>query len=182
MYKILTISADYPENIWFQYDRDSSPNHLIFKRGIYFADITVKPIFKLNTKKNIETVLKYDWLWSDGPNFINQRLANYFKLNFNDDIQLISADVWINDIQISEYMIPNILNAVSCIDMNKSEYDLLFDDMPDGPKNFKKYKFIDNSLGEHKVCRSKEQLTTIVVTCDFAAACNKFNIKGVDFV
>ncbi len=182
MYYLLSISDNYPENLWFKYDRKVSPNHLKFKMGQVYSSETIKPVFRLNKKINNKKFAQFDWFWSDGPNFVSPRLVDYFQNQMSDDIQLIDADVWINDVLFQDYKIPNILHSIRCIDLAKSDFEFLINDESDGPKNFNKYILTNDSLGMHKICRASEQLTTIVVQESFAIDCKELKVNGLDFL
>lgn len=53
------------------------------------------------------------------------------------------------------FFVMNVLNVVSCLDMEKSEYRPLIKSLPDGPMKLLSIKYIPNSLNGHHLVRMK---------------------------
>lgn len=181
-YYVLSVSDDYPDNYYFEYDHSSSPNYLSFRSGVLFNKSSSEPTFRSSAKVNVDRLMSYDFFMSDGGDFISSKFADLI-LNFAPhDVQLINADVYVGNKNIKGFKIPNITSLVSCIDMKKSIFKPVIKSDPDGPKSFTRYEFIEGSLGSHKIVRCKEDLETIVVSEDFVRECKSSGIKGVAFL
>ncbi|WBS02558.1 hypothetical protein OU994_30700 [Pseudoduganella sp. SL102] len=182
MYYVLSVNDDYPERYWFEYDHDNSPSYLSFQSGMMVEELSAQPVFRINKKISVDRLMDFDFLVSDGGYFISAKFANLMLNIAGDDVQIIEADVYIYGKKIAEYYIGNIVNLVACVDMERSTYRPLIKSDPEGPKKFTRYEFIENSLGSHKIMRSKESPLTIVVSEDFKQACISSGIKGVAFL
>jgi hypothetical protein len=182
MYYVTSVSENYPDSYWFEYDHDKSPDYLSFQSGSIITNIDTRPVFKLNKNISKKKLLEFDFLMSDGGDFISQKFANLIKSISPDDVQIIEADCFLNETPIGPYFIANILNIIPCADMTKSSYRPLMRNSANGPFKFTSIVFIENSLNGHLIVRCKEDPETIVVSDAFVQACKDNNIRGVAFL
>ncbi|WBS02555.1 hypothetical protein OU994_30680 [Pseudoduganella sp. SL102] len=182
MYYVLSVSDDYPDSYWFKYDHDNSPSYLSFQSGEAVDQPKRPPLFTLDKKISIARFLGFDFLMSDGGDFISAKFADLMRNLAAGDVQIIEASVYVNGEKMNGFCIGNIANLVSCVDMEKSIYKPLLKSCPDGPIKFTRFEFIDNSLNDHKIVRCKEDPQTIVVSEDFMQACKSAGIRGVEFL
>ena len=172
--------GNYPDSYWFKYDSTVVASYKFIEcKEIQFN----KPlVFKLEKKVSEKRLLSYDIYFSDGPVFISPRLANLLSNNqdFLHDVQLIEATIIVNGRSYSGYKVLNILRLISCIDMNKSEYEPILDDYPDGPKKFYKMVFKENINEQFCMARCEESEGRIVISESLRQFFIKNKVKGID--
>ena len=172
--------GNYANSYWFQYDSTVVANY----EFLQCKEIQLnKPlVFKLENKVSEKRLLSYDFYFSDGPEFISPRLANLLSNNqdFLHDVQLIEATIIVNGRSYSGYKALNILRLISCIDMNKSEYEPILDDYPDGPKKFYKMVFKENINEQFCMARCEESEGRIVISESLRQFFIKNKVKGID--
>lgn len=178
----MSVSEDYPESYWFEYDHEYSPDFLSFQNGTYVDNIETPPVFSIKKNISAKKLGEFDFLMSDGGDFISKKFANLINDISPADVQLIEAKVFIKNDFFGIYFIPNILNIIPCANMEKSSYKPVLRSAPNGPIKFTKTVFIDNSLGEHLIVRCQEDPETIVVSEAFVQACKSNKILGVNFL
>ncbi|WP_338771745.1 DUF1629 domain-containing protein [Massilia sp. METH4] len=182
MYYVLSISDDYPESYWFNYDHGGSPNYLLFHAGKRFESLETPPVFRLDRQIGDERLSRLDFLMSDGGDFVSLKFAELMRTVAAKDVQLIEADVYVAGKKLLGYHIANIAHLVECIDMKNSAYTPLFRSDPGGPIKFSRMEFVDDGLKSHTIVRCKEDPMTIVVSEQFVQACRSAGIKGVEFL
>lgn len=182
MYYCLAIDETYPESYWFKYDHQASPDYLLFQQGNAVSNLKSAPIFSLQSKISLDRLLRFDYFMSDGLPFISKRFSDLVKKIAPDDIQLIDAEVWVNKHKIEGCTVPVITNLTPCVDMKRSKFEPIFDDIPDSPIEVSFIEFIKGSLGTHLITRPKEAPTKIVVSEIFKQHLKDAEIKGVAFL
>jgi uncharacterized protein DUF1629 len=182
MYYKWTVSDDYADSYWFEYDKKESPDHLIFKQGKFIDRLEGKPKFKLNKKVSLKKLLAFDCFMSDGPQFVSPRFAGLLSSIAPNDVQLFDAEVYVGDTRLEGYKVPNITHLAPCLDKEKSDYEPLLSYMPDGPIRINKIVYIPDCMGSHVIARLLEDNLTIIVQEVVVRACEKEKIKGVAFV
>ena len=154
---------------------ETSPSYLLFRKGVYYSEINHRPLLYMN--KNISNFEQYDFLESgNGPFLVSPKLAMILDEIAKDDVQLIDADIKINDEVLGGYKIPNIITVISCLDTQNASYQKTSTGI-----TILKMKCIDNSLGNHKIVRMKEDIGTIIVNGDIVNSCKKNKVKGIKF-
>ena len=172
--------GNYPDSYWFQYDSTVVANYEFIECKEIQSN---KPlVFKLEKKVSEKRLLSYDFYFSDGPDFISPRLANLLSNNqdFLHDVQLIDATITVNGRSYSGYKVLNILRLISCIDMNKSEYEPILDDYPDGPMRFFKIVFKEDIKEQFCMARCEESEGIIVISESLRQFFIKNKVKGID--
>lgn len=182
MYYVLSVSDDYPENYWFEYDHGKSPSYLSFQKGEVVSSLDTSPVFRIDRKISEKRLLQFDLFMSDGGDFVSRKFSDLLRSVAQEDVQLIEAEVYLNSQKIEGCNIPNIVHLISCVDMEKSKYKPLLKSDPDGPLKFTRFEFIENSLKSHKIVRCKEDPQTIVVSEEFVKGCESAGIQGVEFL
>ena len=172
--------GNYPDRYWFQYDSTVVASY----EFIECKEIQInKPlVFKLKDKVSEKRLFSYDFYFSDGPEFISPRLANLLSNNqdFLHDVQLIDATIIVNGCSYSGYKVLNILRLISCIDMNKSEYEPILDDYPDGPMRFFKIVFKEDINEQFCMARCEESEGRIVMSESLRQFFINNKVKGID--
>ena len=182
MYYVLDISEKYPDSHWLNYDHQNSPDHLLFKSGKKVTDPLSEIKFTLNGANHLNSLQKFDVLFSDGPILFSSKLACLVDEISPNDVQFFPALIKTEEKDLIGYKVANIINAVPCIDLQNSDYRPLLRSHPNGPLKFKRYEFLPNSLGTHNIVRAKEKLETIVASEQFRIACKENKIFGFDFL
>ncbi|OCG16908.1 hypothetical protein A9G09_02170 [Gilliamella sp. wkB292] len=172
--------SNYPNSYWFQYDSTVVDLYEFLQcKKIQ----TNKPlVFKLKDKVSEKRLFSYDIYFSDGPEFISPRLANLLSNNedFLHDVQLIDAIIIVNGRSYSGYKVLNFLRLISCIDMNKSEYEPILDDYPDGPMKFYNIVFKENINEQFCMARCEESIGRIVMSESLRQFFINNKVKGID--
>lgn len=181
MYYTLSVADCYPDSYWFEYDHKSSVDYLEFRLGHPVAAES-KLIFRTKRKLDPKKLQSFDFLMSDGGDFISSKFSALLKENCPSDVQLIRAAVYSDEENIGEFFVANILNIIRCVDMQKSSYKALMKSDPNGPIKFSKIEFIPNSLQDHMIVRCKEDPETIIVSEKFMEICQDNGIHGVVFL
>lgn len=180
--KLLSPANDYPENYWFLYDHENSVDHLNFYECKKVEISKRLPRMTLKSKVSLKAIRMYDYLFSDGPDFISTKLAEVINSSsLKDDLQLIPLEVTINGDCYDDYFVINYLKAENAFDMSKSEYKPLIKSMPDGPKKFGKIALLDEDP-ESLMFRAAESNSHIVASDEVVAIFKENSVKGVDFL
>ena len=172
--------GNYPNSYWFQYDSTVVDLYEFLQCKKIQSN---KPlVFKLEKKVSEKRLLSYDFYFSDGPEFISPRLANLLSNNqdFLHDVQLIDATIIVNGRSYSGYKALNFLRLISCIDMNKSEYEPILDDYPDGPMKFYKMVFKEDINEQFCMARCEESIGRIVMSESLRQFFINNKVKGID--
>ena len=177
---IFEISDDYPKNFWFQYKTSMVPSLSLKK----CKELKIKEslLFKIEKKISVKKLFSFDFYYSDGPDFISPRLANLLSDNkeFLKDVQLIDANIIVNDCIYTGYKVLNILRMISCIDLNKSDSEPIIDYLPDGPKWFNKIVFKQDVIEDFYIASCKESHGHIVMSDKLRQFFIEKNVKGID--
>ncbi len=176
MYYIWCITNKYPNSYWLKYDRENSPNYLMFL-GNDSVNLpkNSRVIFVLDEKVSLNSFLRYDYVMSDAVPLMSKRLASLITNSKNDDVQLIAADVYYRGGIIGEYYIPIFLNIIDCIDKNKSIFNQMIGD-------YTSISFKPDSLGDKMIVKAKGlELWWPIVQEDIVKICYKNKVKGIDF-
>jgi hypothetical protein len=176
------ISEDYPGSYWFEYDRAVSPDHMLFLHGKPLDRLASRPTFRLDRSVSLRRLSTFDCLHSDGAIVVSARFADLLSAVAADDVQLFEADVYVRDVQIEGYKVPNISHLVPCLDMETADYEPLLSYLPDGPIRINKAAYVPASLGDRVVVRMLEDNTKIIAQRKLVAACEAARIKGIAFV
>jgi Immunity protein family (Imm11) len=173
MYYVWTISSDFPNLYWLEYDSANNPDYLdFFNSEILEFKKEVK--FYLNRKASIDKFKSFDYIKSDAIPIVSNKLAEIIRQETSEDVQLIEVKVFQENNFVDTYFIPNVLNIIDCIDPQKSIKDE-FDD-------YMKLTFKPKGLGNHKIVKAEGYRDwDFVVDESFVNACNKAKIKGIDF-
>ncbi|MFK3908536.1 hypothetical protein ACI2KD_10795 [Pseudomonas monteilii] len=133
--KMLMGSDDYPEHYWLKYDRDANPDYFKFSGGERCEGISKALKFHLKGRVSMSSFLQYDFLSSDGPDVMTEKLARILENACPAGIQLVPVEVISNGKTWSGYYVVNILNIDKAFDMDRCVYCPLLKSMPEGPKN-----------------------------------------------
>lgn len=180
--KLLEPAENYPEKYWLSYDHEDCIDHLKFQEGqrIVAEPLSVK--FLLKNKVSLNSIRKYDYLFSDGPDVVSSRLANIFQeMNLMEDIQLVQASVMINGNWYDDYFAVNYMAVESAFDMEKSIFKPLIKSMPNGPKRFSNI-VLSSAAPVHSVFRASESMSRIIVSDQVADFIKSKLVVGICFV
>jgi len=179
---LIEISDSYPETYWLQYDAEIYPDALLLKKGrkVNAAEFS-HACLDADPKASMERLLKYDYLFSVGPDLVSERLARILLSSKEESVQLIPTKIRQKEKLYQGYYIVNYLVAKESFDMEKCEWRPLLDSMPDGPRYFTKMVLSESEV-EGSIFRSKENLSEIVVTDDFANKIKNAGIKGIKLI
>jgi hypothetical protein len=181
VYYVLDISDEYPDSLLCSYINDQSPPAFLFTQAKPITSLESPPVFKFKKNVNLKKVLEFDF-FNSGADLISPKFSNLLKEIAPDDVQLIDAVVWINDQKVEGFKVMNILQTVSCIDVEKSEtYHMLPND-PSSPLVISSPSFRNGALTTSMLARAAEDIKkTIVVSDSFIKSCVAANIRGIEF-
>lgn len=182
MYYVLTISDEYPERFVFKYDYKNSPPAHLFMQASRIGELTTPPVYRLNGKIKLNQLMEFDFFMG-GPDLISEKFSKLIQLIARDDVQLIDAEIWLNDKRIDGFKVMNVLNKVNCIDMEKSVTRRMLKSDPSSPIVVDKPVFMDGSLTSNMIARAYEDvIKTTIVSESFIQACKDNGINGVEFL
>ena len=172
--------CNYANRYWFEYVSTGDDYYELLQCKKIQSNNPI--VFKLKDKVSEKRLLSYDFYFSSGPDFISPRLANLLSNNqdFLHDVQLIDATITVNGHSYSGYKVLNILRLISCIDMNKSEYEPILDDYPDGPMRFFKIVFKEDINEQFCMARCEESEGIIVISESLRQFFIENKVKGID--
>ncbi|MGY5954929.1 imm11 family protein [Kosakonia sp. AX9b] len=176
----LKISLGYPNKYWFEYKH---PNILAsdFLKGAEF-DLSERFNFYLKNRVSEKSLFSYDFYFSDGPLVISPRLVSVLlgANEFLSGIQLLDATMHINNAEYSGYKVLNVIDAISCIDMERSDSQLILSYLPNGPRKFNKIVFKNGISENFSLARCQEHNSSLVISQSFRDFLLNKNAKGID--
>lgn len=87
--KLLVPEQSYPEKYWFYYDHGKGAEYLSFMDCKNITSSRV-PVYRLKGCVSLKRVRVYDYLFSDGPSFVSERLvAAMVDLGLQSDLQFV---------------------------------------------------------------------------------------------
>jgi len=179
---LIDISDSYPESYWLDYDAKKFPDPLLFKRGKAVDMTDFSHVYlSANPKASIERVLKYDYLFSNGPDVVSEKFAKILTESNKDSIQLIPAKIKHGKYFGGGFYIINYLITRKSFDMGRCEYSPVIRAMPDSPKKFTKISLLDSNE-TNLIFRAEEDFFEIIVTDDLAQKIKDSSIKGIKLV
>jgi len=179
---LIDISDSYPESYWLDYDAKKFPDPLLLKCG-KAVDITEfsNVYLNANPKVSIERVLKYDYLFSSGPDIVSEKLAKILTKHNKKPIQLIPVKIKHRECFSGGFYMINYLSTKKSFDMERCECTPVIRTMPDGPKKFTRIVLL-NTNENNSIFRAEEDFFEIVVTDDLAKKIKDSSIKGIKLV
>ncbi|WPN57898.1 imm11 family protein [Pseudomonas sp. P9_31] len=178
---LLDITENYSEAYWFKYEQTISPDHLLFISGEKQPTPTTTPTFKNNKKISKTRLLSFDLFQSDTLEFVSSKMAHVLR-SYENDVQIFPADVYLKEEKLNDFFVFNVVQTLSCIDMNYSEYKPMFSFMPDGPIAFSTIKSLPSTaLSGHDIVRAKESPQRLFVSERFKQHCEAAQLKGLRF-
>lgn len=179
--KILSFPDNYPEKYWFSYAHEDSIDHLKFYECKTLPVSGPPAKMKLKPKVSLSAIRQYDYLSSDGPDFISSRFATAIRASwFAKEVQLINIHVEINGEAYHDYFIINPLASEAAFDMNRSTHKPLIRSMPNGPKSFSTIILL-NTQPEKSIFRAAEKNSHIIISDEAAEYLKAQLLKGVEF-
>ncbi len=142
---------------------------------------------KINIKENIlylvdkidAYISSYDILPTIGAILVSEKFKNTFLELSDKELQFIPAII--KDEKGNEnnnFFALNILNIISCMDMEKS----VTEKTRYGTIKIKKLVFTPNSLNNLDIIRMEEHNSYVIVTEKFKKRCEEANLKGIEFI
>ncbi|WP_144936680.1 imm11 family protein [Pseudomonas alabamensis] len=176
--KMLMGSDDYPERYWLKYDRDVNPDYFKFSGGERCEGASKSLKFHLKGRVSMSSFLRYDFLSSDGPDVMTEKLARILENACPAGIQLVPAEVISNGKAWSGYYVVNILNIDKAFDMDRCVYSPLLKSMPEGPKKFERISLLSSSP-KHDIFLAEEDRARVIVSDALAQRLATAQLKGV---
>jgi hypothetical protein len=173
---LLTIAHDYPDSLWLQYDWKKSPDHLLFYACKRLDPRRVAPVVGLRSRASVQRFRSFDYLVSDGPDFVSERFANLLRRLASSDVQLIEATVRQGGKSIGKLYVPNMLHHIDFIDRRRSVVE---DEDENIGTTYRKICYKPGSLGKHAIAKDSDSLHgNILVSETLARACREQNLLG----
>ena len=179
--KIMIPNDEYPEKYWLKYDHEKNPSHLEFFLAKKLEAFDRPIVFSVKSKVSLANFKKFDFLYSDGPILVSERVSKILRDNCPDEIQLFPVIVNVNDESLTDYAILNILKSEEAFDLDSCVYVPLIKSMPDGPKRFKKIALQDKLSSAH-IFRASENRGSVIFSEKLAQIFTDASVKGVEFV
>lgn len=179
--KIMIPNDEYPEKYWLKYDHEKNPSHLEFFLAKKLEAFDRPIVFSVKSKVSLANFKKFDFLYSDGPILVSERVSKILRDNCPDEIQLFPVIVNVNGESLTDYAILNILKSEEAFDLDSCVYVPLIKSMPDGPKRFKKIALQDKLSSAH-IFRASENRGSVIFSEKLAQIFIDASVKGVEFV
>lgn len=132
---VVQISDAYPESYWFKCEILTGQDAIELKKGVK-VDGVWNVELRLDTRSSLDRVLGFDFLFSDGPNFISPKLYDILVEAEVSGLQFIDADVYIQGKAYKGYKILNFTHSLAAFDEEKSKSEPLLSYVPDGPRKY----------------------------------------------
>lgn len=175
MYYFISVSKDYPNSYWLEYDRSTDLESVIFLSNNRIFPLKSTPIFFIRKKISVNRFRNYDIVMTDAVSIFSERLASVFRRFAYLDVQLIPSHVYHGSEFIGEYYIPIYLKVIDCIDWEKSIYDEKFN-------FFKKLDILPNSLGNNRIVKALGyEYGEPIIQDMIYDECMKMGIRGCSF-
>lgn len=170
------IPGEYSEKLIGEYDRDSSPDRFIFKKGEVLSSGLEKPVIKFDA--NVQELIELDDLANNAMvPVISERLAGVLADLASEDIQLIDVAIKAKDGDLEGYKILNIVSKVFGIDKKQSKFTLV--PGADQIMSFRSLKYKDDCLKGRHLARDAEYSSNLLVSQVLAEHLMKMKLKGV---
>ncbi|WP_074890383.1 imm11 family protein [Pseudomonas graminis] len=177
---IMQISDTYPESYWFKSKILTGQDSIELKTG---AEVTGTWALELRLDKRVslERVLGFDFLFSDGPNFISPRLYDILVSSNISGLQFIDADIYIKGKEYKGYKVVNTTNALAAFDSKNSKCEPLLSYIPDGPKKYTDIVLKKDISPAVDIFRAEEDFTVMLAVERVKQLFDSNQIVGVQF-
>ncbi|UFI43849.1 imm11 family protein [Pseudomonas savastanoi] len=177
---ILKISESYPESYWFKSKILTGQDSILLKTGVEVNEELLIE-FTLTSRASIDKVLKYDFFFSDGPNFISSRLHQLLLDAKIMGVQFLDADIYMGGKKYDGYKVFNITSTLSVFDKEKSKSEPILSYLPDGPQKYTEIFLRDDIDMLVDVFRADEDFTTMLASARFKEICELNEVRGLEF-
>ncbi|WP_342366182.1 imm11 family protein [Pseudomonas eucalypticola] len=130
----------------------------------------------------MSAVKKYDFYFSDGPNFISPRLHALMLESKVSGVQFFDADVYIGGVLQEGYKVINITSKMSAFDSEKSKSKPLLSYLPEGPRTYTDIFPKQDLTPDRDIFRATEAFTTILVVDRVKELIERNRVLGVKVV
>lgn len=170
------IPDEYPEKLIGEYDRESSPDRFIFKKGETLPSDLAKPVIKFDA--SVQELNEIDDLANNAMvPVIGGRLAAVLVDLASDDIQLVDVVIKAKDGELEGRKILNIVSKVAGIDKEQSKFTLV--PGTDQIMSFRSLKYKNDCLKGHLLARDAEYSSNLIVSQALAERLMDMKLKGV---
>ncbi|MCD5988865.1 hypothetical protein K3169_07520 [Pseudomonas phytophila] len=180
-FSILKIFEYYPERYWFKHEMLAGQDSISLKTGMEITE-ELKIEFTLTSKVSVDALLKYDFFFSSGPNFISPRFHQLLLKAQVSGIQFLDADVFIAGKRYEGYKIFNVTSKHSVFDKEKSKSRPIVSYLPDGPKIYNEIVLRDDVELVVDVFRAEEDFTVVLVSERVRELCELNKVRGLQFI
>lgn len=180
-FSILKIFEYYPERYWFKHEMLTGQDSISLKTGMEITE-ELKIEFTLTSKVSVDALLKYDFFFSSGPNFISPRFHQLLLKAQVSGIQFLDADVFIAGKRYEGYKIFNVTSKHSVFDKEKSKSRPIVSYLPDGPKIYNEIVLRDDVDLVVDVFRAEEDFTVVLVSARVRELCELNKVRGLQFI
>ncbi|RMM92136.1 imm11 family protein [Pseudomonas savastanoi] len=177
---IINISSSYPESYWFKSNVLTGQDPILLKKGMEISeDVLVE--FTSTSRASTNGILKYDFFFSDGPNFISPRFHKLLLEANVSGVQFFDANVYISGKKYEGYKFFIPTSRLSAFDKEKSKNEPLVSYLPDGPKIYTEIVLKDDVDIGVDIFRAEEDFTTILATARVKDLCEINKVRGLQF-
>jgi hypothetical protein len=152
VYRYISVSHDYPDDLWLNYDQERNPDPLQFFAGKRIDGIESIHFGAVEHSASSQ-VGCWDFLQSDCGGVLvgSNGFRNVLERHAADDCQIIPVSI--GGIVSQNLFAINIMNNLDCIDLKHSIHESI---EYGGLKttSIRNYAFKPNSLGNHQLVRS----------------------------
>lgn len=177
---IMQISDTYPESYWFKSKVLTGQDSIELKTGTEVNGNWALE-FRLDKRVSLDRVLGFDFLFSDGPNFISPRLYDILVGSNISGLQYIDADIYIEGKKYKGYKVLNITNRLAAFDAENSRCEPLLSYISDGPKKYTEIVLNKDISPAVDMFRAEEDFTVMLAVERVKLLFESNQIVGVQF-
>lgn len=182
MLYLWTLPENCPNKFIAVYDRETSPNRFLFKRGIKLVGEEANKRITFHVKIRKNEISKYDCIPNNANSpLIDQKIVDVLCKIAPDEIQFFDTDIQCKDGILTDYKLLNIIHNIKGIDHEKSIYTTMAP-LDSAILGFKYITYKSGCMGAHKLARDEEYSSHLLVTEEVKQAFEKAKITGVNFV
>lgn len=177
---LLKIADYYPESYWFKSKVLTGQDPICLKKGEEIKEC-LRVEFVLDKKVSVSEVLEYDFLFSDGPNFISPKLHGLLAGENIRGIQFFDADVILRGARYDGYKVLNFTSKKKAFNEVESRREPLLSYLPEGPQVYTEIVLKEDLELDVEIFRAEEDFTTILAVSRVRDLCEFNNVRGLQF-
>ncbi len=164
-----------------EYDHQNSAPYDLFYEGTSLAGMALDLRYTVKKKSAVDKLAKAHLVQSTGPDLVSDALRAVIERVAPAQAQFFDVRMSFKDGDIPGFSAMNLTHKVSCVDLEKSEYDVTNFDPHDPTYMFLYTVLRDSFESDLDIVRCQEKSTSIVVNDTLKTACVEAKLHGLLF-